>query len=268
LQLQKKAVTAFAQCSSESLALQTATVQAYTFLKWASSSHDCTRRNKTAILIIWIALNLFPTFTLPDLTTHLFAIYMYYFFFSLWWRAPQQMLRTHHSLKAFCATPMMKMSSFFFYQFLQLMEHQWNEIDRGKPTTRGKTCLPVPLCPPQISHGLDLGSNPGIRGDRPATNRLSHGTANFLPWLVPIIQTGCFLWRTMWSWLIGHGCGGYLRGTSPQGPGYDHGPVQVGFVMDKVALGLEFLRAIRLPPLLPFHQCFIRMFIHSEASKP
>jgi hypothetical protein len=28
----------------------------------------------------------------------------------------------------------------FFYQFLQLMEHQWNEIDRGKPTTRRKTC--------------------------------------------------------------------------------------------------------------------------------
>jgi hypothetical protein len=56
----------------------------------------------------------------------------------------------------------------FFYQVLQVMEHQWNEIDRGKPTT---------LCPPQISHGLDPGSNPGLRGERPATNRLSHGTA-------------------------------------------------------------------------------------------
>ena len=30
--------------------------------------------------------------------------------------------------------------SSFFYQVLQLMEHQWNEIDRGKPTTRRKTC--------------------------------------------------------------------------------------------------------------------------------
>jgi hypothetical protein len=28
----------------------------------------------------------------------------------------------------------------FFYQVLQLMEHQWNEIDRGKLTTRRKTC--------------------------------------------------------------------------------------------------------------------------------
>jgi hypothetical protein len=37
--------------------------------------------------------------------------------------------------------------------------------------------VPAPLCPPQISHGLVLGSNPGLRGERPATNRLSHGTA-------------------------------------------------------------------------------------------
>jgi hypothetical protein len=36
----------------------------------------------------------------------------------------------------------------------------------------------VPLCPPQIPHGLISGSNPGLRGGRPATNRLSHGTAN------------------------------------------------------------------------------------------
>jgi hypothetical protein len=28
----------------------------------------------------------------------------------------------------------------FFYQVLQVMEHQWKEIDRGKPTTRRKTC--------------------------------------------------------------------------------------------------------------------------------
>jgi hypothetical protein len=56
------------------------------------------------------------------------------------------------------------------------MEHQWNEIDRGKPTT-GEKPVPVSLCPPQISNGLDLGSISGLRGERPATNRLSHGTA-------------------------------------------------------------------------------------------
>jgi hypothetical protein len=36
--------------------------------------------------------------------------------------------------------------------------------------------VPVPLCPPQIQHGLTRGSNPGLRGGRPAANRLSHGT--------------------------------------------------------------------------------------------
>jgi hypothetical protein len=34
-------------------------------------------------------------------------------FFFAWWRAPQQTLRTHRSLKASCATHVMKMSSFF-----------------------------------------------------------------------------------------------------------------------------------------------------------
>jgi hypothetical protein len=45
-----------------------------------------------------------------------------------------------------------------------------NQRTRGKP-------VPVPLCPPQIPHGLTPGSNPGLRGGRPAANRLSHGTA-------------------------------------------------------------------------------------------
>jgi hypothetical protein len=52
--------------------------------------------------------------------------------------APQQMLRTHRSLKAYCATLWWRWAVFF--QVLQVMEHQWNEIDRGKPTTRRKTC--------------------------------------------------------------------------------------------------------------------------------
>jgi hypothetical protein len=40
-----------------------------------------------------------------------------YLFFA-WWRAPQLMLRTNHSLKAFCAILVIKMSSFFtkFYK--------------------------------------------------------------------------------------------------------------------------------------------------------
>jgi hypothetical protein len=47
----------------------------------------------------------------------------------------------------------------------------------GENRQLGEKPVPVPLCPPQISHRLDLGSNPGLRGERLATNRLSHGTA-------------------------------------------------------------------------------------------
>jgi hypothetical protein len=45
-------------------------------------------------------------------------------------------------------------------------------IDRGNRSTRRKPA-PVPLCPSQIPY--DLGSNPGRRGGKPATNRLSYG---------------------------------------------------------------------------------------------
>jgi hypothetical protein len=34
------------------------------------------------------------------------------------------------------------------------MEHRWNEIDSGKPKYSGGGPVPVPLCPPQIPHGL------------------------------------------------------------------------------------------------------------------
>jgi hypothetical protein len=47
----------------------------------------------------------------------------------------------------------------------------------GENRQLGEKPVPVPLCRPQISPGLDLGSNPGLRDERPATNRLSHGTA-------------------------------------------------------------------------------------------
>jgi hypothetical protein len=46
-----------------------------------------------------------------------------------------------------------KMISLFF-SFFQLMEHRWNEIDRGKPKYSGEKPVPVPLRPTQIAHGL------------------------------------------------------------------------------------------------------------------
>jgi hypothetical protein len=47
------------------------------------------------------------------------------------------------------------------------------KIDRGNRNTRRKPA-PAPLCPPQIPHDY---LNPGRRGGKPATNRLSYGAA-------------------------------------------------------------------------------------------
>jgi hypothetical protein len=63
------------------------------------------------------------------------------------------------------------------------MEQQWNEIDRGKPTTRRKTCPSANLSTTNPTW-TDPGSNPGLRSERPETNSLSHGTAK----LVTLLQ--------------------------------------------------------------------------------
>jgi hypothetical protein len=47
------------------------------------------------------------------------------------------------------------------------------KIGMGNRSTRRKPA-PMPLCPPQNPH---TGSKPGRRGGKPATNRLSYGTA-------------------------------------------------------------------------------------------
>jgi hypothetical protein len=48
-------------------------------------------------------------------------------------------------------------------------------LGRGNRSTRRKP-TPVPLCPPQTLHACS-DENPGRRGGKPATNRLSYGTA-------------------------------------------------------------------------------------------
>jgi hypothetical protein len=83
------------------------------------------------------------------------------------------------ALRLLVQPPVLKMSS-FFYQVSQVMEHQGNEIDRGKPTTRRKTCPSVPLSTTNHTW-TDPGSNSGLRSGRPATIRLSHGTATDRP---------------------------------------------------------------------------------------
>jgi hypothetical protein len=47
-------------------------------------------------------------------------------------------------------------------------------IARGNRSTRRKPA-PVPLVPPKNPTRPDLGSNPGRRGGKPASNRLSYG---------------------------------------------------------------------------------------------
>jgi hypothetical protein len=63
----------------------------------------------------------------------------------------------------------------FFVLFLA-MEHQLNEIDRKNRRTREKTCPSATLSTTNPKW-TDPGSKPGLRGGRPASNRLSHGTA-------------------------------------------------------------------------------------------
>jgi hypothetical protein len=60
------------------------------------------------------------------------------------------------------------------------MEQWWNDIDRENRRTRRKTYPSATLSTTNPTW-LDPGANPGRRGERPATNDLSHGTAYIKP---------------------------------------------------------------------------------------
>jgi hypothetical protein len=51
--------------------------------------------------------------------------------------------------------------------------------------------------------------------------------------------------------------GRLVAGLSPRRPGFDPGSVHVGFVVDKVALGLVFPRVLRFSLSVSFHRCSI-----------
>jgi hypothetical protein len=53
---------------------------------------------------------------------------------------------------------------------------RWNDNWQGKPKYSEKTCPSATLSTTNLARP-DLGSNPGSRGGKPATNRLSYGTA-------------------------------------------------------------------------------------------
>jgi hypothetical protein len=82
-----------------------------------------------------------------------------------------------------------------FFSFFQVMEHRWNEIDRGKPKYSGGQTCPNATLSTTNPTWTDPGSNPGLRGKRPATNRLSHGTALLLTFLQSRVLEGSFYTR-------------------------------------------------------------------------
>jgi hypothetical protein len=57
------------------------------------------------------------------------------------------------------------------------MDWRWNYTDRGNRTTRRKTCPSATLSTSNPT-STALGTKPGLRDEKPATNRLSYGTAN------------------------------------------------------------------------------------------
>jgi hypothetical protein len=59
-------------------------------------------------------------------------------YFFLCWRAPQQKLRTHRSLYAYCATLWWRWRERWSFFSPRVMEHRWNETGRGKPKHSGK----------------------------------------------------------------------------------------------------------------------------------
>jgi hypothetical protein len=67
--------------------------------------------------------------------------------------------------------------------------------DRGNRSAGGKP-VTVTLCPPQNSHGLLRDQTRGLRGERPATDRLSHCTTTAVAIISQPTQTAhtCYTW--------------------------------------------------------------------------
>jgi hypothetical protein len=176
------------------------------------------------------------------------------------------MLRTHRSREVPCATLWWRWRWWLFFVLFIVMEHRWNEIYRGKPKYSGEKLVPEPLCPPQIPHGLtrDRTRASAVGGRRlPAWamarpgrffGRLRRNTILHQP---PDGNVLCFHF-------IGNGAVPWLRrlaaGLPSRKSGFDSGPVRVGFVVDKVALGQFFLRVLQfspvsfIPPVLHYYE--------------
>jgi hypothetical protein len=109
--------------------------------------------------------------------TDILPICVYTCVFCGGWRAPQQMLRTHRSIEAYCATLWWRRLVFPVFPCNEaLVEWNWQGKNRS---TWGKTCPSATLSNTNTTW-TDPGSNPCLRGERPATNRLSHSTAIYM----------------------------------------------------------------------------------------
>jgi hypothetical protein len=71
---------------------------------------------------------------------------------------------------------LLTLAYYAFPRWYEFGERRWNDIDRGKWRTRRKIC-PSATLSTIYPTWIEPGANPGLRGDRPATNYLSHGTA-------------------------------------------------------------------------------------------
>jgi hypothetical protein len=63
-------------------------------------------------------------------------------------------------------------------------------------STRGKTCPSATLSTSNLTW-TDQGSNPALRSERPATNRLSHGMAVTILYSLKNISTSALEYRTL-----------------------------------------------------------------------
>jgi hypothetical protein len=72
--------------------------------------------------------------------------------------------------------PAFMLAYYAFPRRYEFGERRWNDIDRGQTKNSEKACPSATLSTTNPAW-IDPGANPGLRGERLATNDLSHGTA-------------------------------------------------------------------------------------------
>jgi hypothetical protein len=74
---------------------------------------------------------------------------------------------------------LLTLTYYAFPRWYEFGERRWNDIDRGKPKNSEKNLSTATLSTTNPTW-IDPGANPDLRGERQATNDLSHGTARQL----------------------------------------------------------------------------------------